>query len=233
MKKLNLGCGEDIRRGYINIDARHGPGVDLVLDITRKLPFADGSVGEVIAYDVLEHLIEADQEKLLVEIGRVLAKNGVLKVRMPDIEAIWEQMADDPETRNWFLYGDTEKQGIWGAHKTGHTLLSIATTFRMCGFKIVKYASENTNWLFELERQPLGKVEGVRVLRINEPVIKHFWKFWFWRYVYDEFSVPTKAVFESLFPRTRLPMARVKIGQLEYQQKRAYARKMAKMDLGL
>ncbi len=30
MKKLNLGCGKDIRKGYINLDLKKLPGVDIV-----------------------------------------------------------------------------------------------------------------------------------------------------------------------------------------------------------
>jgi hypothetical protein len=32
--KLNLGCGPDIREGYINIDVRELPGVDVCMDIS-------------------------------------------------------------------------------------------------------------------------------------------------------------------------------------------------------
>jgi Uncharacterized protein conserved in bacteria len=230
MKKLNLGCGSDILEGYVNVDIRKAKGVDVVVDITKKLPFKDKSFEEVLAQDVLEHLILADQENLLLEINRILIDSGTLKIRTPNIEAILELLADDPETRNLFLYGETEEQGEWGAHKAGHTLLSIATLFRMCGFKISKYREKDTNWEFDLVKEKL--VGEGKVWQINKPV-KNFWKYRFLRFFVDEWSVPNKQTYDSLFPLTHIPMSRVKINQLEWQKRRAYARQLAKMDLGI
>ena len=38
--KLNLGCGKDIRKGYINIDIYQHPGVklDYICDVSKKIP---------------------------------------------------------------------------------------------------------------------------------------------------------------------------------------------------
>ncbi len=80
-QKLNLGCGRDIRQGYVNIDSVALPGVDMVLNVAAApLPFADGSCDEVLCQDVLEHI---DYLPLLKEIHRVLAPGGRLVVRVP------------------------------------------------------------------------------------------------------------------------------------------------------
>ena len=43
MKKLNLGCGNDIRQGYINLDVAELDGVDVVWDVNKlPLPFGKG-----------------------------------------------------------------------------------------------------------------------------------------------------------------------------------------------
>jgi len=39
MKKLNLGCGNDIRQGYINLDVAKLDGVDVVWDYERDEVF--------------------------------------------------------------------------------------------------------------------------------------------------------------------------------------------------
>ena len=105
--KLNLGCGDDIRIGFINIDAIAGPGVDMVCDITGKLDFFDASIEEIVAQDILEHLTREQLSKTLAEISRILKVGGQLFVRIPNIDAIISKFEDDPDTRNLFLYGNS------------------------------------------------------------------------------------------------------------------------------
>lgn len=55
--KLNLGCGRDIREGYVNLDYIDFPGVDVVHNWDRlPLPFPDDHFDEVLMLDVLEHI---------------------------------------------------------------------------------------------------------------------------------------------------------------------------------
>jgi len=56
MKKLNLGCGKDIRKGYINLDLKKLPGVDIVHNINKKFPFKTNSFDEIYASHILEHV---------------------------------------------------------------------------------------------------------------------------------------------------------------------------------
>lgn len=79
--KLNLGCGTDIRPGFVNLDSADLPGVDVVHDLRElPLPFADGEFDEVVCQDVLEHL---EYAPLLGEIHRVLRPEGRVHVRSP------------------------------------------------------------------------------------------------------------------------------------------------------
>jgi SAM-dependent methyltransferase len=78
---LNLGCGTDIREGWVNLDRARLPGVDVVHDLScLPLPFADGEFTEICAKDVLEHL---DYIPLLQELHRVLQVGGSLDVQVP------------------------------------------------------------------------------------------------------------------------------------------------------
>jgi len=79
--RLNLGCGTDIRKGWVNLDCARLPGVDVVHDLASlPLPFADGSFNEICAKDVLEHL---DYIPLLRELHRILRAGGILDVQVP------------------------------------------------------------------------------------------------------------------------------------------------------
>ena len=53
-QKINLGCGFDHREGWVNIDAIAAVHPTSFM-ICTSLPFADDSVIEVLAQDILEH----------------------------------------------------------------------------------------------------------------------------------------------------------------------------------
>ncbi len=80
--KLNLGCGRDVREGWVNVDKHPCEGVDLVLDLDKDpLPFPDGSVDEVYASHVLEHLLK--WEELVIEVHRVLKPRSRFEIIVP------------------------------------------------------------------------------------------------------------------------------------------------------
>ena len=81
VKKLNLGCGADIKEGYVNLDSKKLPGVDVVWDIEKlPLPFQNEEFDEVLANDILEHI---DYIPVLKDLHRILKVGGKLTVRVP------------------------------------------------------------------------------------------------------------------------------------------------------
>ena len=79
---LDLGCGD--QRQYpsnIGVDRRRTPSVAAVADVSRPLPFRDGSVDRIFAVHMLEHLI--DFLPLVTGCHRVLRPGGVLHVLSP------------------------------------------------------------------------------------------------------------------------------------------------------
>jgi SAM-dependent methyltransferase len=97
-RKLNLGCGTDIREGWVNLDIAALPGVDVVHDINvLPLPFEDGVFDEILCNDILEHV---DLVPVLKECHRILAPGGLMKIEVPHFTSNNNHV--DPTHRNRF-----------------------------------------------------------------------------------------------------------------------------------
>jgi SAM-dependent methyltransferase len=81
--RLNLGCGRDIRDGWVNIDCAALPGVDHVVDFDGKpaLPLPDDSVAYSEGIHVIEHL--RDPLPFMEELWRVTEPGGLAVFRCP------------------------------------------------------------------------------------------------------------------------------------------------------
>ena len=109
--RLNLGCGRhDIKAGWINCDYVQHPGVDMVFDLTKQLPFDDGTVDHIYLSHVLEHIFTWPDT--LLECHRILKPGGTVFIRVPygcskhnpdglHVRFFWE------ETLNAFLTTDS------------------------------------------------------------------------------------------------------------------------------
>ena len=86
LNRLHLGCGPKAVPGWLNVDLRAGPGVDLVADLRAGLPLADASVDCAVAIHVLQDLAWPDLAPALGDLRRVLRPGGVLRLGLPDLD---------------------------------------------------------------------------------------------------------------------------------------------------
>ena len=92
--RLHLG-GHDVKEGWTLMNAQPRPGVDVVGLVTDLSMFADGSVSEVYASHVYEHLgFRQELSMALKEVARVLKTGGILRVAVPDLEILMKIFAD-------------------------------------------------------------------------------------------------------------------------------------------
>jgi SAM-dependent methyltransferase len=96
--RLNLGCGRDIRSGWINLDVAALPGVDVVHDLNQvPLPFATDTFTLIDCKDVLEHV---DFIRVLRDLHRVLRTAGTIRGQVPHFTS--KDAFSDPTHRNFF-----------------------------------------------------------------------------------------------------------------------------------
>lgn len=164
--KLNLGCGYDYRSGWVNADIDPSTHPDIILDLQQKLPFNNSSVTQILLQDVLEHLTKEQAQILLVECYRVLSDKGLILIRIPNVYQIIDQFETDPEVMFEFLYGNTAKNGIWGAHKYGYDDTTIRLVLKRVGFKPIKVTTKTTN--FFVRARKISKLPKLNLLVVQQ-----------------------------------------------------------------
>lgn len=139
--KLNIGCGGRPLQGYVNVDSdnlealrQRYPGTTFPegtsiynYDIFN-LPYPDGSVDEVRADSLIEHLSFLDEPRFFREVVRVLKPGGLFRFSTTDFEEIvklWLKAEDDWKdffrndaeairTEHWFGQYTYEPKSRWG-----------------------------------------------------------------------------------------------------------------------
>lgn len=78
--KVNLGACDRRYPGFVSVDIV--PPADVVFDLSKApWPWPDGSVEEVLAFDILEHL--PDKRQTMNELWRILVPGGIAKIQVP------------------------------------------------------------------------------------------------------------------------------------------------------
>lgn len=139
--KLNLGCGTNIRPGWLNLDARKMSGVDVVHELhpDKPLPFADNTFDELVARDFLEHFKKNDTGKLLRDWYRVLKPNGCILIAVPHIEQIlrlWSQGKVTISKFSELLYGKQDYE--FNCHYQCFNKDRLREVLEEAGFKDIK-----------------------------------------------------------------------------------------------
>jgi hypothetical protein len=83
--KLNLGCAQDIKDGYINIDLYDHPLVTKA-DVKNLYFINDETVEEIYAKDILEHMSFTDGEMAVKDWSRVLKIGGKIFIQTINID---------------------------------------------------------------------------------------------------------------------------------------------------
>lgn len=145
-RRLNWGCGTEPEPGWINSDIKDDPSVEISCDILEGLPLETGSIEYAVSIHALPELPYPDQVPALMELRRVLAPGGVLRLSLPDLDRGIRAYLD--RDRDYFLIPDEDARSLgsklivqmlwYGYSKTLFTHDFIAELLEKAGFAEVR-----------------------------------------------------------------------------------------------
>ena len=148
-RKLNVGCGQDKRPGYLNIDVDTAcdPDILIVDNDLSMLPRA--YFGEVLAHDVLEHIPHASTMWALLDWAFHLADGGELVLQTSYVFGVIDRMRATrtfENDYNWSkcLFGNQAHPGDF--HHYGFTETTLRVFLQAAGFEVSHFALHD-GWL--------------------------------------------------------------------------------------
>jgi predicted SAM-dependent methyltransferase len=151
---LNIGCGPFLTSGFVNLDYRWVPGIDVVWDLRRPLPFRNDRFSGAFCEHCLEHFDEPELREILTEFHRVLRPGGRLRLVVPSLEihvrayltaqTATESPAAAREINRVFYDGHrTMRHSHWinDGHHFIHDFATLADALRRTGFVTVEKKS--------------------------------------------------------------------------------------------
>jgi len=149
--RLNLGCGDKILPGYVNIDLvdeRAGHKPDIMCDVRKLTPLPDEYADEAMAIHVVEHFWRWEVVDILKEWRRVLKPGGKIILECPNLLSACEAVLKNPEGASgpgkegqrsmWVLYGDPAWKDPLMCHRWAYTPQSLGAVMQEAGFTQVR-----------------------------------------------------------------------------------------------
>lgn len=153
--KINVGSGGFDIDGYVSVDIRDG--VD-----ARALPYEDGSVDEIYASHVLEHLGWKDVGETLKHWWKLLKPGGKVKIAVPDFSRIADLLND--QNFQYMLAtamgGQTHEHDF---HKSAFNEKALTWWLNQCGFGNVR------------PFEPIAEDTSTHPVSLNLEATKRFW----------------------------------------------------------
>lgn len=140
--KLHLGCGKRQMPGFVHVDLAAYEHVDFQRDVRDLSCFGDAAANLIYACHVLEYFDLREAYQVLVEWRRVLEPNGVLRLAVPDFDALLQVyvMSKSLPAILGPLYGRMIPAGGDSAvyHKTVYNFEMLSALLVSVGFRGVR-----------------------------------------------------------------------------------------------
>jgi O-antigen chain-terminating methyltransferase len=178
-RKINMGCGFDIKKDFLNVDLHEMHGPDLVADCTDLHMLPSSYYEYIIAKDVLEHIPRLKTRSTLWEWNRLLKIDGILELQVPNVIGLLDLLTRD-ETQNMAqhekllqcLYGTQAYNGDF--HFIGFTEITLNGLLSETGFSL-KEIKIRDEWLFHVKAIKVENSQSALLFRgvdgMNHPGI--------------------------------------------------------------
>jgi SAM-dependent methyltransferase len=149
--RLNLGCGDKIMAGYVNVDvaeSRNDKQPDVLCDLHRLHVFGDDTADEILSVHVIEHFWRWEALDVLKEWVRVLRPGGKMILECPNLIEACRGFLEDPDRASgpglegqrtmWVFYGDPKWRDPLMVHRWGYTPRSLGQLMTEAGLVNVR-----------------------------------------------------------------------------------------------
>lgn len=180
--KLNIGCGFDYRKGYLNIDFYNKAVADKTM-LAAALNLPEKHFKEIMANDVIEHLGYCETFFFLAKSYLLLRNNGTIVIKTPDIDkSIIQynaaQSHEEKENILCWIYG-TEDPGMHHKFCFPDELLKIL--LKKSGYTILRQtrceeekfrpyihiiASKTNNCFFQNRNKIIADIQKLNYIKI-------------------------------------------------------------------
>lgn len=150
--KINVGCGQDVRVGYLNID-KYPVSKDVTFgDATNldKLSILDSSVDEILAIHLIQYLPLSILDSMFEGWNKKLAKDGTIYIESTDACLMGTMMAfvqQPMEVYNNILY-NMQGEPI----KSIHNLCDLESFIKTKGFETVVKGYKGTEFYLQMRK---------------------------------------------------------------------------------
>lgn len=112
-KKLVLGCGKSILKGWLNTDFEPATDEVVCLNVTAGFPFPDGVFDFVFTEHMIEHISYADAQQMLRECLRTMKPGARIRISTPNLEFLFDLYRKDKSPlQEEYIRWSTETWGI-------------------------------------------------------------------------------------------------------------------------